>query len=79
MHTHATAGMAVACSHAGLSMSNFYAAQLHDKLAYYDFEGIMVHVDEGPRLLFNPDYGAGQDVFDALTRVIDRLDPSYRT
>jgi ribulose-5-phosphate 4-epimerase/fuculose-1-phosphate aldolase len=40
MHTHTTAGMAVACSQVGLSMSNFYAAQLHDKVAYHDFEGI---------------------------------------
>ena len=30
-------------------------------------------------LQFNPKYGAGQDVFDALTRKIDRIDPSYRT
>jgi ribulose-5-phosphate 4-epimerase/fuculose-1-phosphate aldolase len=50
MHTHTTAGMAVACSRAGLSMSNFYSAQLHGKLAYHDFEGITVHADEGPRL-----------------------------
>ena len=35
----------------GLSQSNFYAAQLHGKLAYHDFEGITVHADEGPRLL----------------------------
>ncbi len=51
MHTHTTAGMAVACAQAGLSMSNFYSAQLHDKLAYHDFEGITVHADEGPRLI----------------------------
>jgi ribulose-5-phosphate 4-epimerase/fuculose-1-phosphate aldolase len=144
MHTHTTAGMAVACSRAGLSMSNFYSAQLHGKLAYHDFEGITVHPDEGPRLIrnigdrpavilrnhgllawadsaprafailwllnraceiqlastamgpvieipediqrkctrdslqFNPGFGAGQDVFDALTRAIDERDPSYR-
>jgi ribulose-5-phosphate 4-epimerase/fuculose-1-phosphate aldolase len=51
MHTHTTAGMAVACSQAGLSMSNFYSAQLHGKVAYHDFEGITVHSGEGPRLL----------------------------
>lgn len=51
MHTHTTAGMAVACSRDGLSMSNFYSAQLHGKLAYHDFEGITVHADECPRLL----------------------------
>ena len=144
MHTHTTAGMAVACSQAGLSMSNFYSAQLHGKVAYHDFEGITVHADEGPRLVrnigdrpavilrnhgllawadslprafailwllnraceiqlastamgpvieipeaiqrrctrdslqFNPTFGAGQDVFDALTRAIDATDPSYK-
>jgi ribulose-5-phosphate 4-epimerase/fuculose-1-phosphate aldolase len=144
MHTHTTAGMAVACSRGGLSMSNFYSAQLHGKLAYHDFEGITVHADEGPRLVrnigqrqavilrnhgllawgstlaqtfailwllnraceiqlaatamgpvieipeaiqrrctedslqFRADFGAGQDVLDALTRIVDRADPSYR-
>jgi ribulose-5-phosphate 4-epimerase/fuculose-1-phosphate aldolase len=146
MHTHTTAGMAVACLEDGLSMSNFYSAQLHGKLAYHDFEGITVHADEAPRLLasvgtdkpavilrnhgllawgdtvarafavlwtlqracevqlatlsmgrprmipeaiqrkctadslqFSAKFGAGQDVFDALTRRIERIDPSYRT
>jgi ribulose-5-phosphate 4-epimerase/fuculose-1-phosphate aldolase len=51
MHTHTTAGMAVASSVGGLSISNFYAAQLGGRLAYHDFEGITVHADEGPRLL----------------------------
>jgi len=144
MHTHTTAGLAVACLEDGLSMSNFYSAQLHGKLAYHDFEGITVHPDEGPRLLasignrqavilrnhgllawggtiarafailwllqraceiqlatlsmgraraipdevqrkctadslqFNPKFGAGQDVFDALVRKIDRIDPGYK-
>ncbi len=53
MHTHTTAGMAVACAAQGLSMSNFYSAQLHGKLAYHDFEGITVHAEEGPRLIRN--------------------------
>jgi ribulose-5-phosphate 4-epimerase/fuculose-1-phosphate aldolase len=144
MHTHTTAGMAVACSAAGLSMSNFYAVQLHGKLAYHDFEGVTVHAEEGPRLIrnigdkpavilrnhgllawgdtiprtfailwllnraceiqlasaamgpvielseeiqrkctrdslqFDPAFGAGRDVFDALTRMLDRVDTSYR-
>jgi ribulose-5-phosphate 4-epimerase/fuculose-1-phosphate aldolase len=144
MHTHTTAGMAVACSAHGLSMSNFYAAQLHDKVAYHEFEGITVHAGEGPRLVrniggrpavilrnhgllawsdtvprafailwllnracevqlaatamgpvreipediqrkctrdslqFDPRFGSGQDVFDALTRMIDRTDATYR-
>jgi len=145
MHTHTTAGMAVACSRDGLSMSNFYSAQLHGKLAYHDFEGITVHADECPRLLaaiggrqavilrnhgllswadslprafailwllnraceiqvasmsmgpvreiaediqrkctrdslhFNPKFGSGRDMLDALIRRVDRLDPSWRT
>lgn len=51
MHTHTTAGIAVASLEGGLQQSNFYTAQLHDMVAYHDFEGITVHADEGPRLL----------------------------
>ena len=29
-------------------------------------------------LQFNPKYGAGQDSFAALQRLVDRKDPSYR-
>jgi ribulose-5-phosphate 4-epimerase/fuculose-1-phosphate aldolase len=144
MHTHTTAGLAVACSQVGLAQNNFYSAQLHGLVAYHDFEGITVHAEEAPRLLKNigdkpavilrnhglltwgrtlplafvrlwtlqracevqvaqaalgpaipvPEhvarktvqdsfqwdtrFGAGQDVFDALTRQVDRLDPSYK-
>ena len=51
MHTHTTAGVAVACLKDGLSQSNFYSAQLHQMVAYHDFEGITVHAEEGPRVL----------------------------
>ena len=144
MHTHTTAGCAVACSQAGLSMDNFYSAQLHDRVAYHDFEGITVHADEGPRVIrsigqrpavilrnhgllawgdtlpftfavlwtlqraceiqvagaslgptvpipeavqrkasqdalqFDPRRGGGRDVFTALVRMVDRVDPSYK-
>ena len=144
MHTHTTAGVAVACLEGGLQQTNFYTAQLHDMVAYHDFEGITIHADEGPRLLrsigsrpavilrnhgllawgqtlpqtfavlwtlqraceiqlatfsmgagipisdeiarkctrdslqFNPNHGAGQDVFDALVRQVDRIDTGYR-
>ncbi len=30
-------------------------------------------------LNFDPKYGAGQDAFDALQRVVDRIDPTYRS
>lgn len=145
MHIHTTAGVAVACMPAGLSMSSIYAAQLKGLIAYHDFEGITTRPDEGPRLVeslagkpalimknhgllawgrsvahafttmwllnracevqlaaqsmgptleisdevqkrcvadsfhFNQAYGAGQDVFDAMVRKLDRIDPSYRT
>ena len=144
MHTHTTAGMAVACTQGGLAQNNFYAAQLHELVAYHDFEGITIHADEAPRLLknigakslvilrnhgllawaktlplafvrlwtlqracdiqmaqaamgpaiavpeavarkttydafqFDAQFGAGQDVFDALVRQVDKMDISYQ-
>lgn len=51
MHTHTTAGMAVASLKDGLSPTNFYAAQLHGGVAYHDFEGITVEEGEKTRLL----------------------------
>lgn len=144
MHTHTTAGLAVACTQAGLAQNNFYSAQLHELVAYHDFEGITIHGDEAPRLLasmgqrpllilrnhgllawgatlpltlarlwtlqraceiqvaqaalgaaiavpaavarkttddsvqFDAQFGAGQDVFDALVRQVDRIDTSYK-
>jgi ribulose-5-phosphate 4-epimerase/fuculose-1-phosphate aldolase len=144
MHTHTTAGVAVACLQEGLSQSNFYSAQLHGMVAYHDFEGITIHTDEAPRVLssiadkpavilrnhgllawgaslsqtfailwtlqraceiqlatlsmgapipvpeaiaakctrdalqFNPHHGAGQDVFEALVRQMDRQDTGWR-
>lgn len=143
MHTHTTAGVAVACLQGGLQQSNFYTAQLAGMVAHHDFEGITIHADEGPRLLksmnhkpavilrnhgllcwgqtiaqtfailwtlqracevqvatfsmgkaievppeiaqrctrdalqFDPRHGAGQDMFDALTRQVTRLDAGY--
>jgi ribulose-5-phosphate 4-epimerase/fuculose-1-phosphate aldolase len=53
MHTHTTAGTGVACLRDGLDPNNFYSAQLHEMVAYHDFEGITVDPDEKPRLLAN--------------------------
>jgi ribulose-5-phosphate 4-epimerase/fuculose-1-phosphate aldolase len=144
MHTHTTAGLAVACTATGLAQNNFYSAQLGGMVAYHDFEGITVHAEEAPRLLKNMGnrplmilrnhgllawgqtlpltlarlwtlqraceiqvaqaalgpalaisddivrkttgdalqwdtrFGAGQDVFDALVRRVDRIDDSYK-
>ncbi len=51
IHTHDPYGLAVACKQGGLSMDNFYAAFLHGKVAYHDFEGVAVREDERPRLV----------------------------
>jgi ribulose-5-phosphate 4-epimerase/fuculose-1-phosphate aldolase len=51
MHTHTTSGMAVACQEQGLSHDSFYGAQLHDAVAYHEFEGITVNPDERSRML----------------------------
>ena len=144
MHIHTTPTMAVCCHENGLVFNNFYAAQLYGKVAYHEFEGITVHMDEGPRVVasaagkpilllrshgpvvmahtvaaafvmtwvvqracevqlatmamgparrisrdilescvrdslqFVPKAGVGQDAFDAMQRLVDRADPSYR-
>jgi len=51
-HTAIHAAIA-ACTQGGLAQNNFYSAQLHDMVAYHDFEGITVHAEEAPRLLAN--------------------------
>lgn len=51
IHTHTTAGMAVASLDGGLAMSNFHAVVLYDHIAYHDFEGITTNLGEQPRLL----------------------------
>jgi ribulose-5-phosphate 4-epimerase/fuculose-1-phosphate aldolase len=51
MHTHTTAGSAVACLDDGLDGNNFYAAQLHQQLTYHEFEGITVSPAEKQRLV----------------------------
>ncbi|MEO6659069.1 MAG: class II aldolase/adducin family protein [Burkholderiaceae bacterium] len=53
MHTHTTAGMAVACKREGLQHDDFYGAELFGDVAYHAFEGITVHAGEGPRLAAN--------------------------
>ena len=59
MHVHTTPTMAVCCLEDGLSYTNFYAAQLHGLVAYHDFEGITVHLDEGRRILASARMPAG--------------------
>jgi ribulose-5-phosphate 4-epimerase/fuculose-1-phosphate aldolase len=51
IHTHTTAGLAVASSKRGLVPTNFYSSAVIDTVAYHDFEGPSVHDDEKPRLV----------------------------
>ena len=51
MHTHTTAGVAVACKQHGLRHDNFYSAMLWGQVAYHDFEGITTDGREQPRLV----------------------------
>ena len=51
MHTHTTAGSAVACLEEGLSHDTFYGAQLYGRVAYHDFEGVTVDTEERERMI----------------------------
>ena len=51
IHTHTTAGIAVAMKEGGLRHDDFYGAMLFGRVAYHDFEGISVRADEQPRLV----------------------------
>jgi ribulose-5-phosphate 4-epimerase/fuculose-1-phosphate aldolase len=53
IHTHTTAGMAVASTREGLLPTNFYAGFVVGNIAYHDFEGVTVRPEEGPRLVAN--------------------------
>ena len=50
-HLHTDAGLAVACSDAGLRTDNFYSVMLHNRVSYHDFEGLTVSDDEKNRLV----------------------------
>jgi len=51
MHTHTTAGTAIACQRDGLLPDNFYSALLYGDVAYHDFEGVTTRDDEKLRLV----------------------------
>jgi ribulose-5-phosphate 4-epimerase/fuculose-1-phosphate aldolase len=51
IHTHTTAGVAVACKEGGLSPHNFYGAMLYGQIAYHEFEGVTTDAGEQPRLV----------------------------
>ncbi len=51
MHTHTTAGMAVAAMKEGLKCHDFAGITLHNRVAYHGFEGVTVRNDERERLV----------------------------
>ena len=51
MHTHTTSGVAVTSLRDGLSHDSFYGAQLAGRVAYHEFEGVTVDLNEQERLL----------------------------
>ena len=51
MHTHTTAGSAVAGLQSGLDGNNFYSSMLSNQVSYHAFEGITLDPDEQERLV----------------------------
>jgi ribulose-5-phosphate 4-epimerase/fuculose-1-phosphate aldolase len=51
IHTHTTAGSAVAAKKEGLRFDNFYSAILYGEVAYHEFEGVTTDTAEQPRLV----------------------------
>jgi ribulose-5-phosphate 4-epimerase/fuculose-1-phosphate aldolase len=53
MHTHTLAGMAIAALQQGLLPISMYALGYYDRVAYHDFEGPSLDLDERQRLAAN--------------------------
>ena len=51
MHTHTTAGMAVAAQDQGLLPLNQMSMEFYGRVAYHDYEGIALDLDERERLV----------------------------
>ncbi len=51
LHTHTVAGVAVSCQEQGLLPLNQWSLQFTDRLAYHDYEGIALDLDERSRLV----------------------------
>jgi ribulose-5-phosphate 4-epimerase/fuculose-1-phosphate aldolase len=51
LHTHTVAGVAVSCQKQGLLPLNQWSMQFTDRLAYHDYEGIALDLDERARLV----------------------------
>jgi ribulose-5-phosphate 4-epimerase/fuculose-1-phosphate aldolase len=53
MHTHTRAGMAIAALQEGLLPISMVSTGFHDDVAYHDYEGPSLYLDERERLLAN--------------------------
>jgi ribulose-5-phosphate 4-epimerase/fuculose-1-phosphate aldolase len=53
VHTHTTAGMAIASIEEGFQPTDFYSSMFAGQIAYHDFEGVTIRDEEGPRLIGN--------------------------
>lgn len=51
LHTHTRAGIAVSCLEDGLLHINQHSAMFYGRLAYHDYEGIALDLDERARLV----------------------------
>ncbi|WP_279358557.1 class II aldolase/adducin family protein [Methylobacterium indicum] len=51
LHTHTVAGVAVSCQEEGLLPLNQWSMQFAGRLAYHDYEGIALDLDERQRLV----------------------------
>ncbi|MBT2187219.1 class II aldolase/adducin family protein [Sphingobium nicotianae] len=51
IHTHTTAGMAIASIEEGFQATDFYSSMFAGQIAYHDFEGVTIHPEEGARLI----------------------------
>jgi len=51
LHTHTVAGVAVSCQQQGLLPLNQWSMQFTERLAYHDYEGIALDLDERARLV----------------------------
>ncbi|ETX26901.1 class II aldolase/adducin family protein [Roseivivax isoporae] len=61
LHTHTVAGVAVSSVREGLLSLNQWSAQFHDRVAFHDYEGIALDLDERARLV--ADLGARNVMF----------------
>lgn len=51
LHTHTRAGMAVAALEGGLEPISMTSTQFYNDIAYHDYEGVSIYLDERERLL----------------------------